>query len=94
MLCAEFKAPKGVIKVKLESDSGRISRISISGDFFMHPEEAIRSLEKELEGTELRRESLLSAVRKFYSSTGAVTPMLEPEHWVEAIIRALGGERG
>ncbi len=88
---AEFKAPKGVIKVELEMANGRISRVSLSGDFFMYPEEAIEELERVLEGVEAKKEALLAAVRKFYSLTGAKTPMLEPEHWVEAIMRASGG---
>ncbi len=91
MLYAEFKAPKGVIKVELEMANGRISRVSLSGDFFMYPEEAIEELERSLEGVEVNKEALLVAVRKFYSLTGAKTPMLEPEHWVEAIMRASGG---
>lgn len=91
MLYAEFKAPKGVIKVELELANGRISRVSLSGDFFMYPEEAIEDLERSLEGVEVNKEALLAAVQKFYSLTGAKTPMLEPEHWVEAIMRASGG---
>lgn len=83
-----------MIKVELETADNRISRISISGDFFMYPEEAIEALERALEGVEVRKEALLAAVQKFYSSTGALTPMLEPEHWVEAILRTTGGERG
>jgi len=36
---------------------------------------------------------LLEAVRSFYNSMGVRTPMVEPEHWVEAILRAAGGSR-
>ena len=71
----------------------RISRISISGDFFMYPEDAIEKLERALKGVEAQKEALLAAVQKFYSSTGTLTPMVEPEHWVEAILRAAGGGR-
>ena len=88
---AEFKAPKGVIKVELELAGDKISRISLSGDFFMYPEEAIGELERMLKGVEAEREPLLVAVRNFYRSTGAQTPMVEPEHWVEAIMRAVSG---
>ena len=90
---AEFKAPKGVIKVELEMTGNRISRISISGDFFMYPEEAIEALERMLEGVEVQKEALLAAVQNFYNSTGVLTPMVEPRHWVEAILRAASGER-
>lgn len=84
---AEFKAPKGVIKVEVEVSSGKISRISLSGDFFMYPEDALERFEKILVGTSVDRAELLQAVRRFYES-GVRTPMVEPEHWVEAVLRA------
>ncbi len=87
---AEFKAPKGVIKVELELSKDVISEISLSGDFFLYPEEAIERLEEALSGVRADRDSLLAAVREFYNSSGAKTPMLEPEHWVEAILKAAG----
>ena len=90
---AEFKAPKGVIKVELELTNDRISSAFISGDFFMYPEEAIEALERTLEGVEVQKEALLAAVQNFYNSTGVLTPMVEPRHWVEAILRAASGER-
>jgi hypothetical protein len=89
---AEFKAPKGVIKVDLKSEGGRIAEISISGDFFMYPEDALERFERALVGVELERGKLLEAVRRFYAG-GVQTPMVEPEHWVEAILRAAEGER-
>ena len=88
---AEFKAPKGVIKVELELEDGVISHISLSGDFFMYPEDALEELERALIGVRGDRKNLLVAVKRFYGSTGARTPMVEPEHWVEAIVRAAGG---
>lgn len=87
---AEFKAPKGVIKVELELADDAISQVSISGDFFMYPEDALERLEQALVGVKAEMESLLAAVQRFYSSTGVQTPMVEPEHWVEAILRAAG----
>lgn len=88
MKYAEFKAPKGVIKVELELVGSKILRISLSGDFFMYPEDALERLERALVGVEVERKSLLAAVQGFYSSTGVQTPMMGPEHWVEAILRA------
>jgi hypothetical protein len=87
---AEFKAPKGVIKVELKLADDAVSQISISGDFFMYPEDALEQLEQALVGVKADRESLLAAVQQFYSSTDVQTPMVEPEHWVEAILRAAG----
>ncbi len=87
---AEFKAPKGLIKIELELADDSISQVSISGDFFMYPEDALERLEQALVGVKVNRESLLVAVQRFYNSTGVKTPMVEPEHWVEAILRAAG----
>jgi hypothetical protein len=84
----EFKAPKGVIKVELLLSGDVISRISLSGDFFIYPEEALERLESSLTGVKVDLDNLMAAVKKFYQDTGAQTPLLTPEHWVEAILRA------
>ena len=89
----EFKAPKGVIKVELKLKDNKISKISISGDFFMYPEDALKKLESSLIGIEVEREALLAAVKGFYILTSARTPMVEPQHWVEAVMRAVEGNR-
>lgn len=90
---AEFKAPKGVIKVELKLEDDKISKISISGDFFMYPEDALEKLEGSLIGVKADKEILLTKVKEFYGSADVRTPMVEPEHWVEAIMRAVEGER-
>jgi hypothetical protein len=87
---AEYKAPKGMIKVELQISGNRISNISLGGDFFMYPEDALERLEQSLVGTKFERGELMKAVERFYES-GVQTPMVEPRHWVEAILRA-GGE--
>ncbi|MEM2192101.1 MAG: lipoate protein ligase C-terminal domain-containing protein [Candidatus Hadarchaeales archaeon] len=85
-----MKAPKGVIKVALEREGDKISRLSISGDFFMYPEEALEEMEKMLVGTEITREKIMEKIKEFYRKTDAQTPMVLPEHWVEAIMKAAG----
>jgi hypothetical protein len=54
----------------------------------MYPEDALERLERALVGVKAEKGSLLAAMQSFYSSTGARTPMMVPEHWVEAILRA------
>lgn len=88
---AEFKAPKGLIKVDVELAGDRILQISISGDFFMYPEDALERFERSLIDSRVDRKNLMDRVENFFESTGARTPMVEPEHWVEAILRAAGG---
>ncbi|MCJ7610387.1 lipoate--protein ligase family protein [Candidatus Bathyarchaeota archaeon] len=84
-----YKAPKGLIRVKISTKGSTISEITISGDFFMHPEELLWKLEKTLLGADAIREAILSRVQDFYRSTGALTPGVTPQDFSEAVMRAL-----
>jgi lipoate-protein ligase A len=49
---SSFKIPGGkLVKVKLEVSSGRITKVTILGDFFLHPEETLQKIEESLIGT-------------------------------------------
>jgi lipoate-protein ligase A len=48
------KVPGGkLLKVAVEYDGGRIINARITGDFFMHPEDAVEKLEGSLRGVEV-----------------------------------------
>ncbi len=48
---ANYKIPGGkLVKVKLKITSGKISHVRILGDFFLHPEEIIQTIEDSLVG--------------------------------------------
>ena len=50
-----LKVPNGkLLKVFLEYEGEKINKIKITGDFFIHPEETIDELEKELAGIEFQ----------------------------------------
>ena len=85
---SQYKARKGLIKVSLDEDKQVIKEIVISGDFFLYPEDKLWVLEKKLIGTRLSKEDLLTTVRGFYHQFGVLSPGLEPEDFVEAIMRA------
>ena len=55
-----------LLKVKLSQENGLISEISITGDFFIHPEESIEELEESLIGRETTSESLLPVLYNFF----------------------------
>ena len=86
---AEFKAPKGIIKVFVKLAEDVISQIQISGDFFMYPEEALDDLEQLLVGTNAERTELSKLIEQFYEQRQIQTPMLTPDCFVEAIMRAV-----
>ncbi|MEM3041091.1 MAG: lipoate protein ligase C-terminal domain-containing protein [Nitrososphaerota archaeon] len=87
-----FKAPKGLIKVRVESADSEISSIIITGDFFMYPEDQLWELEKKLRRTSINRKEILKKVREFYEESNVITPGVSPEDFCEAVIRALQAE--
>ena len=59
-----YKVPEGKLVRKEMDYKDKIEKISISGDFFMHPEDAIEKIEKALIGVELKEESIFDAIVK------------------------------
>lgn len=56
-----------MLRLFLEEEQGKISKIRITGDFFMHPEENLKFLEEALLGVNLDESSLLAATENFLS---------------------------
>ena len=51
---AQRKVPGGkLVRLEAACDGGHFSEIRITGDFFVHPEEALASIERDLEATGL-----------------------------------------
>jgi hypothetical protein len=57
---------KKLIKISLEFDdtTKTISSITITGDFFIYPEEKLDELELNLIGTELQRDAIMNKIEK------------------------------
>lgn len=71
-LSADHKIPGGkLLRVRLTlggpAGSPTIQSIHITGDFFMHPEEAIESLEAMLTGAPFAEDAVRERVRSFFS---------------------------
>ncbi|ASJ04425.1 lipoate protein ligase C-terminal domain-containing protein [Thermococcus barossii] len=49
----EHKARKGLIRIEFDERDGIAEHVKITGDFFIHPEETVQELERELEGHRL-----------------------------------------
>lgn len=59
----DYKVPNGkLLRLSASLDQGKIKKISITGDFFLHPEERIFALEKSLTGKTLDRITLQRVV--------------------------------
>ncbi len=76
-----YKAPGGLIRADFELREDRFSDVSLSGDFFCFPEEAIGLLESRLEGQPIGEAHTL--LKKFYSEEDIETPGVEIDDWMQ-----------
>lgn len=85
-----YKVENGkLLKVRLEAEQEKITRVKISGDFFMHPEEAIDALEKELEGTELEESKLREKIGSILESNSVRVFGFKAGDLAKAIMKAV-----
>ncbi len=78
-----YKAPGGLLKAAYELKDNRVYQVSLAGDFFCYPRDAITSLETALEGAELS--SLDALLVDFYANNNIETPGVTPSDWVNVL---------
>jgi len=84
-----YKVPNGkLLKIFLEYDekSNLINELSITGDFFAYPEEAIELMENKLKNTLLEREHLLKNIRSIIKKSNIQFIGLDAEGLTEGIL--------
>jgi lipoate-protein ligase A len=74
------KAPGGLIRADYEVRENRFSSVSLSGDFFCFPEQAISWMESRLDGQ--LTEKVLDLLTDFYSETDVETPGISLDDWM------------
>ena len=67
-----FKSQK-LIRITLEYNEKKntINSVTIAGDFFLYPEEALETLEEDLIGTKLQRDILIKEIDKCLENSQA-----------------------
>lgn len=98
MAHGEYKVPSGklvVADLELSADAGVIARASISGDFFLEPDDALEDLNAALSGlsADASREDIASAVRASLPE-GALMIGFDEAAVATAVRRALGRATG
>lgn len=73
------KAPGGLMRADFEIGSGRFTRISVSGDFFCYPEDAISRLESLLKGKQTAE--VHKVLANFYKNPNIETPGICIDDW-------------
>ena len=77
------KAPGGLIRATLEIKENRLGSVSLSGDFFCYPEDAISELESTLEGTSA--EQIEDVLADFYARRRVETPGVTVDDWLRVL---------
>jgi lipoate---protein ligase len=77
------KAPGGLIRVTVEVGAGRWRYVSLSGDFFCYPSDAIGDLESTLEGAVCTQAR--DVIARFYATHDIETPGVSVDDWAEAL---------
>lgn len=86
---AIYKIPNGkLLKIFLEDNSGKITSIKITGDFFLYPEENVEKLEAALTECELNKEKLTAKISEFLAATPTTFFGLDAESLVFTILNA------
>ncbi|MEA2089775.1 MAG: lipoate protein ligase C-terminal domain-containing protein [Thermoproteota archaeon] len=79
-----------MIKVQLTKLGGKIEKIKITGDFFLHPEEIIEELERVLVGEPLEAENILQVIRDLTCERDVTFLGASPEDFMKCILMAGG----
>lgn len=77
-----------LIKVRLVEKEGKIQKMRITGDFFLHPEEMIDELEQALIGKPLKEEKILQTIRNLIRERNITLLGASPEDFARCILLA------
>lgn len=82
------KSKGGLIRSFVTVEKDIIKDITISGDFFMFPEEAIFKVIEQLKGAPAKREEIQKRVEETYEKENIQSPGTSPSDFVESIMKA------
>ena len=84
---ADYKVPGGkLVRIRLLEKDGNITTVTITGDFFLIPEDSLPGMEKMLQGTQLREEEVRQKIGLFFGSTRVQTLGVSADDFAKAIL--------
>ena len=83
------KSRGGLIRSFVTMENGKIKEITISGDFFLFPEDAVFIILENLKGTPASRESIQKNIEGTYETENIQSPGTSPADFTESIMKAL-----
>jgi lipoate---protein ligase len=91
MFRTEYKVKGGkFVKIQLSENDLRISKLKITGDFFLHPEVLIDELEETLLGHDIDESKLTASIEAFLLERNAVLLGASPADFAKCIVMAVG----
>ena len=91
---AEKKVPGGkLIRVTVETDDSmsKIVNVMFTGDFYMHPEEEIHTLENSLKGTKIDENEFKKIIFDFFKNEETKILGASPEDFLDVLVTAVRG---
>ncbi|HII09611.1 MAG: biotin--protein ligase [Candidatus Micrarchaeaceae archaeon] len=88
-----YKVPGGKLLIVRAVWDGRITKLELLGDFFVHPEEALNRIEVLLIGTKPDAEEaeLAGTIKQFVDRNDVVLVGLSPEAIAKGVLMAVNG---
>lgn len=84
----DYKVVGGkLIRIKADVEENILKNVKITGDFFLHPEEKIELIEKNLRNKKLEREELERAIRKVVHENEIQLLGVSEKDFVDAIMQ-------
>ncbi len=83
------KSRGGLIRSFVSEEHGIIKEVTISGDFFLFPEDAVFIILENLKGTPSKRENIQKNIEETYEKEGIQSPGTSPADFTESIMKAL-----
>lgn len=77
------KAPGGLIRGEFEINNGRFADVSLSGDWFCYPEDAVNVLESNLVGKPFEQARM--TLEDFYAGQEVETPGIGIDDWMKVL---------
>jgi lipoate-protein ligase A len=78
------KAPGGLLRATIELKGDQLASVSLSGDFFCYPQDAVSELEAVLQ--EAKVHDVEDVVRAFYAQSRAETPGVTADDWLQVLL--------
>ncbi|MHA1654171.1 MAG: lipoate protein ligase C-terminal domain-containing protein [Candidatus Thorarchaeota archaeon] len=89
-----YKVPGGkLLKVAVEVTDDHITNVRFTGDFFLHPEDALEMIEARLKGIKVDLKAVQTVVEKTFDEEGVVTVGCQPKDFAHVIVQAVRGDR-